>query len=646
MQINTDNNKYPIVVGLLFLLITTIFVYSNHFHNAFHFDDSHTIENNLAIRDISNWPSFFKDGTTFSSLPSNQSYRPVVTLLNALDYYWAGAEQPEPFVFHLSIFISFVLMGIFLFFVIKYLLDTTGASRYNVWVSLFITGWFWLHTANAETINYIIARSDSFSTMLVVAAFALYLRLPALRKYYLYMIPVVVGFLTKEPAILFVPLLFLYKLFFEADLSIKSALKSISKSLAVLKEVAVPIIISLLVFLFYKTKTPETWTPGGTKRFEYVITQPYVIFHYFKNFFVPTELVVDTDWQPVDSIAHPWVAIGFAFVIALLVCAFLAARSRSYRLVTFGICWYFIALAPTSLIPFAEVLNDHRTFFPYIGLFIAVACLLRNLLMSPAFARSRTMPYLAVVAGCLVLTCNALGTHARNEVWRDEASLWKEATEKAPRNGRAWMNYGLSLMAEAKYPEAEACYQKTLELWPNYGYAFINMGILKAAINQKQEAEKYFSKALELMPGNPSTYSYYARFLNHEGRVQEAGKLIKKGLSISPQHPMLNDLAAGLNNVNTEPALKDAAYYLNKSLEAYNTGDFKGCVSYAEQALVLKPDYHLAYNNICAAYNRLGEWTKAIEAGEKGLKIDPENQLLQGNLRESYKGREHNTRLK
>jgi len=37
-----------------------------------------------------------------------------------------------------------------------------------------------------------------------------------------------------------------------------------------------------------------------------------------------------------------------------------------------------------------------------------------------------------------------------------------------------------------------------------------------------------------------------------------------------------------------------------------------------------------------ASYNRLGDFEKAIKIGEKGLKINPNNQLLKGNLAEAY----------
>jgi protein O-mannosyl-transferase len=60
------------------LFAAVLLTYSNHFNNSFHFDDAHTIENNAFIRDLKNIPKFFTDATTFSSVPDNQSYRPVV----------------------------------------------------------------------------------------------------------------------------------------------------------------------------------------------------------------------------------------------------------------------------------------------------------------------------------------------------------------------------------------------------------------------------------------------------------------------------------------------------------------------------------------------------------------------------------------
>ncbi|MFX8809346.1 hypothetical protein ABTM66_20000, partial [Acinetobacter baumannii] len=69
-----------------------------------------TIVENTFIRNIHNLPLFFKDGSTSSTLPSNQAYRPLVTASLALDY-WLGHGY-NLFYFHLSNFILFLLQGL------------------------------------------------------------------------------------------------------------------------------------------------------------------------------------------------------------------------------------------------------------------------------------------------------------------------------------------------------------------------------------------------------------------------------------------------------------------------------------------------------------------------------------------------------
>jgi hypothetical protein len=81
--------------------------YSNHFQNSFHFDDSHTVVDNVFIRDLHNIPRFFTDATTFSTLPANRTWRPIVSLSLALDYRLGGGAKP--LWFHISTFFWFLL---------------------------------------------------------------------------------------------------------------------------------------------------------------------------------------------------------------------------------------------------------------------------------------------------------------------------------------------------------------------------------------------------------------------------------------------------------------------------------------------------------------------------------------------------------
>src|SRR5579871_2712379 len=95
------------------LLLLVILVYSDHFHNSFHFDDSHSIQNNGYLRSLGNIPLFFKSGTTFSTLPANQTYRPMLSTMYAVAYYLGGGDV---FWFHFIIFSFFLLLGILIYF--------------------------------------------------------------------------------------------------------------------------------------------------------------------------------------------------------------------------------------------------------------------------------------------------------------------------------------------------------------------------------------------------------------------------------------------------------------------------------------------------------------------------------------------------
>src|SRR5262249_12532017 len=124
-----------------------------------------------------------------------------------------------------------------------------------------------------------------------------------------------------------------------------------------------------LVFWFTEVMEPKTWIPGGSSTFRYLITQPFVLSHYFITFFLPITLNADTDWSTYKSIFDVRVLVGLVFIGFLVFVATITYRDRRLRPICFGIAWFIIALIPTSsIIPLAEVLNYHRLFFSYVGL--------------------------------------------------------------------------------------------------------------------------------------------------------------------------------------------------------------------------------------------------------------------------------------
>jgi tetratricopeptide (TPR) repeat protein len=670
--------KRPLLIYTLLLLLAVIAAYSNHFHNGFHFDDTHSVVDNPYIRDLKNIPLFFKDGTTSSILPQNQAYRPVVTTSLAWDYKMGNGY--DLFSFHFFTFILFLGQGLLMLLFFRKLFSQSSSNQNAPYVALFATAWYMLHPAIAETVNYIIARSDIQSTLAVVLGFVLYTYSPFCKKIFIYLIPVGIGALAKPPAVMFAPLLFAYILLFEEKLSLPDIFKranlkqlwnSVRKSLPAF-------IFCALMYLLVSRLTPTTWKPGGDSPLQYLITQPYVILHYFCTFFWPTGLSADSDWGLLPGIWDTRFFIGCGFILLMFISAFYTSKTTLLRPISFGIIWFFFALIPTSsIIPLGEVLNDHRMFFPFVGLVISVSWSLRLLVFKLiGNANSLTAKYKALILlPVLVLLCAcAYGTWKRNAVWHTEESLWLNVTLKSPKNGRGLMNYGLIKVDEGNYGEAEKYFNRAMQLSPTYSYIYINTGVLKEKTGNYADAENYFLQGIRYGDTYASHFFIYGRFLYRQARFIEAQVMLQKAIELSSSYidarlvlmktyeilgewDQLKNLAIGTLKIapGNEDALAylddstqrktraeieaarvklapTAANYLSLSLDYYTEGKYGQCIDAANEALKLNPDYAEAYNNLGCAYNALNQFDKAKELFKKVITLRPGYDLAKNNL--------------
>ena len=638
-----NNSSFILLCFLSFILL--VLTYSNHFYNAFQFDDAHIIVNNIFIRDLNNIPLFFKDARMHSAHPQNQTYRPMTSASLTIDY-WLGKGLHSTFYFHLSTFIWYVAQCILMYFFYLKIFNTARQNELNRYIALFAVSWYGLHTANAETINYIYQRGDSLSTLMVVAGFFLYAYFPKWRNRYLYLIPIVLGMFIKEPTAMFAPILLFYIILIEKNYSLQDSFR-LKNILTGIKESLPAFIVCIFLSIFVKSMMSETYIPGGTSRIQYLITQPFVILRYFVTFFSPINLSADSDWKLIASVFDIRVIVGVFFILAMLYIAYYTSKKQETRPITLGILWFFLALIPTSsIIPLAEVTNDHRMFFPFVGLMLSVCWYLGLLIIRHEKSiRERFFVRISIIVITLViLGGNAYGTYQRNKVWHTGESLWYDVTVKSPLNGRGMMNYGLTQMGKGNYQTALEYFGKALTLTPYYSCLHINMGILKGAMNRPVEAEKYFKNALLYGPHDPESYFFYARWLKNQNRQNEAVPLLQRALELSPAHSsaqeLLSEILVHQKNLKItseqtgEPvsAKPTAENYLNLSLQYHREGRYQDSINACKKALKIKPDYDLAYNNTCAAYNEMKMWDKAIEACEKGLRINPSLQIMKNNL--------------
>jgi tetratricopeptide (TPR) repeat protein len=342
------------------------------------------------------------------------------------------------------------------------------------------------------------------------------------------------------------------------------------------------LLVSASMAILQARMTPASFLAGAASAYQYRITQPFVALHYCISFFLPLWLTADTDMRPFASILDARAMLGFTFVVSLLVTSVACARRREMRPVAFGLFWFLLALVPTSVFPLAEVENDHRMFFPFVGLVMSVVWAVVMKIQH----RPGGLCHSEAAAAVVLLIAFGFGTWKRNQVWRTEESLWHDVTIKSLSNGRGLMNYGLTQMSKGDYHTALLCFQRALDFTPAYPLLEVNLGIANEGLGRGGDAERHFARAMWLAPNDPQVRSYCDR----------------------------------------------AEHYLSLSLLYHQAGQYWQSIGAAQEALRRRPDYAEAYNNIAAAYESLGMWNQAIEAAQEALRIRPDFQLARNNL--------------
>ena len=302
-----------VAIGAAVLLFAA--AYANSWRSSFHFDDSHVVETNPAIRSLSNIPRFFRDARTFSSLPTNQTYRPIVTLTLAIDHAMAEATTGnglDPRAYHFTQLLLLALVAALVGGVAGQLYaaasrDDPELATWAPWAAVAAATLFAVHVGNTEVGNYVSARSESLSAAGLLGGLFLYVRGGVWRRTHLYLLPMALGALSKTPAVLLAPLVLLWSVFDEDDVDLAALRTAFVR--------AIPAFVAAgALYLFVEGMNPPEQSYGGGSRLQNLWTQAWVAVRYAGVFFVPSGLSADSDWTALPS---PWdarVLAGLALI--------------------------------------------------------------------------------------------------------------------------------------------------------------------------------------------------------------------------------------------------------------------------------------------------------------------------------------------
>ena len=618
----------PIRKVFIWLGLIVGLVYVGSLHGSFHFDDSHSVEANLAIRSVANIPSFWADSRTSSFIPENRVYRPMVYTLYS--FCWAIGEG-KTWPFHIMKMAMHVLVCLALFLVWRMLWSVPGwfpvkslsikfplvSHVFSItpdWAAFFLAAVFAVHPAGSECVDYISATTSLQCAMFYVWAVYFYLGYrssalglqPAIsddskKKYFWFaLLFYFLSVASKEEGITLPAVIVLFELFLN-----KGALKTrVSDAVRIFLPFALlGVILAGWIYIMHPPEGNES--RGWVTPFNYFITQWRAYLWYMRLWFWPWDLNADVAAIEFSkSVADPLViqaAIG-----NLLILVFSWLNRRRFPAMLFGILWFYITISPaSSIVVLAEAINEHRMYLAYFGFvggtFTILLWCAENFFAAATRATRLGLWLLLIGVGLVI------GTQERNRVWLNDENLWSDTVEKNPTSGRALNNLALVYLGRGEYEKTIGLLDKCEQYWSTYSYCPLNKGISLFALKRFDEAEIAFQKAYGLNPTN-------LHINYHLGRLQYDHKMdYKKAIEYFRASV---DVTGG--------RYPEGDIYLALSHE--KLGQYKEAKDALSRALSIEPDNQSALFNLARMFFSLKEYDASIKSYERLIGLNQQHQ--------------------
>jgi len=216
-------------------------------------------------------------------------------------------------------------------------------------------------------------------------------------------------------------------------------------------------------------------------------------------------------------LAPAQVAGAAAVLAALLAVAGISARRAPYVLV--GGLWFLLTLVPViGLVQSGtQALADRFSYFPSLGLALALAFGASDLWRRAGRAHRRAPALAAALAGALLLACG-LASFLEARHWRDAEALYRHSLTSTPANPLLRSYYGIWLQKRGRLEEAALQYREAGRDAAYAAAAEHNLGTVREAQGRPEEAAAHFARALARDPHFASARRNLSRLRRTLGR--------------------------------------------------------------------------------------------------------------------------------
>ena len=435
--------------------VLVVGVYGNALRSPFVYDDHLTILTNSSMLDL--WD--------VRAIIHGSTFRPLENLSFALDHAVWGLQ---PFGFHLTNLILHAI-NVGLFFAVTFVAvrdaglgqDEGTRGRETAALTAFVAAaLFAVHPALTEAVGYISGRGELLYALFFLLALLTmrWGKLRGRRRWVtLSLAYVVLALASKEVAIMFPFVWLAYdRLLLQRDPDTGGRLRRLHPPLIMVMVLAGA--TRAAVFLW--VENPSSGNAVHQMAI-YFLIQCEVIWRYVALLLAPVSLSIfhDVGLSPTRSL--------LGATALLLVGILLFRGGRRTPLPVLGVLWFLLMLVPSSsIIPLPYPMAEHRMYLATGGLFIAFASGTAGLLAA-AHRRPLWLHAARYAPVVVVLVVLSVLTLARNTIWADSVTLWRDAAQKAP-HGLTYTALGDALRAQGGCAPAIPAYRDAIAHAPGF----------------------------------------------------------------------------------------------------------------------------------------------------------------------------------
>ena len=514
-------------LGLGLILLAVIGAYSGSLHGDFQFDDETSIVSNALVRESGSVALDQAAEPWFSSRWITQLTFRVTHRLWGLD---AVPYHATNLLIHLGVVVLVYGFSVEVF--------ERAGRRDSGALALVVTGLFGLHPLQTQAVSYLSQRAEALAALFYLAgllclARSLACASPWREASYLLAagLAFVLGLGAKEVAVTLPIAGLMYVLCIVRRGGRAPATAKGRIGLGALFAVLAAAPGGYLVLRFARGLAHGQdvgYGIAGVTPWEYLLTQSRVLLTYLRLTVWPLGQNLDHDFALSRSLLEPATLASCLAASALLgggVAGCLWARRQgdgegtsAVRVAAFGLCWFFVTLAPTSsVVPVRDVIVEHR-------MYLALWGVLSTLVVAVSSLRTRA-PWLAgqgarraLAAGIVALMVAAAAmTQARNTVWSSKEALWSDVVRKSPGKSRPHLNYGHALAQRGEFERALAEFRRALELSgdgaTDPASIHNDMAISFLELKRPDEAEASARRALQARPQHGGAHNTMGEIL-------------------------------------------------------------------------------------------------------------------------------------